>query len=132
MRKTVIVFDVNETLLDLRALMPGFERLFGDGNVVFQWFGQVLQSALLTVVTGPYSDFAKVARSALAMVAARRGVMVSKADAQVLLAGMRTLPPHPDVLTPAEWRIVNAVRHGMSNRQIGALRGISLDAVKSR
>lgn len=42
----------------------------------------------------------------------------------------RGRPPHPDVLTPAEWRIVNAVRHGMSNRQIARLRGISLDAVK--
>jgi catechol 2,3-dioxygenase-like lactoylglutathione lyase family enzyme len=34
------------------------------------------------------------------------------------------------VLTPAEWRIVHAVRHGMSNRAIARLRGISLDAVK--
>ncbi len=34
------------------------------------------------------------------------------------------------MLTPTEWRIVNAVRHGMSNRQIARLRGISLDAVK--
>ena len=42
----------------------------------------------------------------------------------------RGRPPHPDVLTPGEWRIVNAVRHGMSNRQIATLRGISLDAVK--
>ena len=42
----------------------------------------------------------------------------------------RGRPPHPDVLTPAEWRTVNAVRHGMSNRQIARLRGISLDAVK--
>jgi DNA-binding CsgD family transcriptional regulator/catechol 2,3-dioxygenase-like lactoylglutathione lyase family enzyme len=42
----------------------------------------------------------------------------------------RGRPPHPDVLTPAEWRIVNAVRHGMTNRQIATLRGISLDAVK--
>ena len=42
----------------------------------------------------------------------------------------RGRPPHPDVLTPAEWRIVNAVRHGMSNRRIARLRGISLDAVK--
>ena len=42
----------------------------------------------------------------------------------------RGRPPHPDVLTPAEWRTVNAVRHGMTNRQIASLRGISLDAVK--
>jgi len=34
------------------------------------------------------------------------------------------------VLTPAEWRIVNAVRHGLSNGQIAKRRGISLDAVK--
>jgi DNA-binding CsgD family transcriptional regulator/predicted enzyme related to lactoylglutathione lyase len=34
------------------------------------------------------------------------------------------------VLTPAEWRIVAAVRHGISNRQIARLRGVSLDAVK--
>ena len=48
MPKRVIVFDVNETLLDLRALKPQFERVFGDGDVLYQWFGQVLQSALLT------------------------------------------------------------------------------------
>ena len=42
----------------------------------------------------------------------------------------RGRPPHPDVLTPAEWSIVHAVRHGMSNRRIARLRGISLDAVK--
>lgn len=42
----------------------------------------------------------------------------------------RGRPPHDDVLTPAEWRVVNAVRHGLSNRRIGALGGTSLDAVK--
>jgi catechol 2,3-dioxygenase-like lactoylglutathione lyase family enzyme len=34
------------------------------------------------------------------------------------------------VLTPAEWRITNAVRHGMSSRQIARRAGISVDAVK--
>jgi DNA-binding CsgD family transcriptional regulator/catechol 2,3-dioxygenase-like lactoylglutathione lyase family enzyme len=42
----------------------------------------------------------------------------------------RGRPPHPDVLTPAEWGIVEAVRHGMSNTQIARRRAISLDAVK--
>ncbi len=42
----------------------------------------------------------------------------------------RGRPPHPDVLTPAEWRIVNFVRHGLSNRQIAARFSVSLDAVK--
>jgi DNA-binding CsgD family transcriptional regulator/catechol 2,3-dioxygenase-like lactoylglutathione lyase family enzyme len=39
-------------------------------------------------------------------------------------------PPHPDVLTPAEWSVVDAVRHGMSNTLIARRRGVSVDAVK--
>ncbi len=42
----------------------------------------------------------------------------------------RGRPPHDDVLTPAEWSIVHAVRHGMSNARIAIRRGISRDAVK--
>ena len=42
----------------------------------------------------------------------------------------RGRPAHDDLLTPAEWRIVEAIRHGMSNRDIATRRGISLDAVK--
>jgi predicted enzyme related to lactoylglutathione lyase len=34
------------------------------------------------------------------------------------------------VLTPAEWRVADAVRHGLTNRQIARRRGVSLDAVK--
>lgn len=34
------------------------------------------------------------------------------------------------MLTPAEWRVVDAVRHGMTSRTIAARRGVSTDAVK--
>jgi DNA-binding CsgD family transcriptional regulator/catechol 2,3-dioxygenase-like lactoylglutathione lyase family enzyme len=39
-------------------------------------------------------------------------------------------PPHPDVLTPTEWRVLDALRHGMPRREIAERRGISLNAVK--
>ena len=42
----------------------------------------------------------------------------------------RGRPPHDDLLTPGEWRVAEAVRHGLSNREIASRRGISLDAVK--
>jgi DNA-binding CsgD family transcriptional regulator/catechol 2,3-dioxygenase-like lactoylglutathione lyase family enzyme len=42
----------------------------------------------------------------------------------------RGRPPHDDVLTPAEWRTVHAVKHGMTSRQIAQRRGVSIDAVK--
>jgi len=44
--------------------------------------------------------------------------------------GKRGRPAHNDVLTPAEWRTVHAVRHGLSNRGIAERRGISVDGVK--
>ena len=42
----------------------------------------------------------------------------------------RGRPAHADILTPAEWRVVEAVRHGMTNPMIAAGQGVSLDAVK--
>jgi len=42
----------------------------------------------------------------------------------------RGRPPHDDRLTPAEWRTVNGVRHGLSDGAIAKRRGISRDAVR--
>lgn len=42
----------------------------------------------------------------------------------------RGRPADPDILTPAEWQVVDAVRHGLTNRQIARLRNVSLDAIK--
>lgn len=42
----------------------------------------------------------------------------------------RGRPPHPDQLTPAEWRVVEAVRHGLTNAAIAGRMGVRLDAVK--
>lgn len=42
----------------------------------------------------------------------------------------RGRPAHPDVLTPGEWRVAEAVRHGLTNPEIAALQDVSLDAVK--
>jgi 2-haloacid dehalogenase len=91
------LFDVNETLLDLGALDPHFERAFGDAGVRRSWFQQVLQSALVATVTGAYSDFGAVGAAALDMTAERQGVRLSEEDRRSILGGMRELPPHPEV-----------------------------------
>jgi 2-haloacid dehalogenase len=93
----ICVFDVNETLLDLGALDPHFERVFGDAGVRRAWFLQLLQSALVATVTGAYSDFGRVGAAALEMTAQRQGVTLSDEDREQILGGMRQLPPHPEV-----------------------------------
>jgi len=93
----VIVFDVNETLLDVGALDPLFGRMFGDAAARREWFGQMLQSAFVSTITGAYRDFGTLGMSALTMVAQRRGVELSDEDRTALRDGMRQLPPHPEV-----------------------------------
>ena len=42
----------------------------------------------------------------------------------------RGRPRHPDVLTPAEWGVLDMLRHGMTRREIASRKGVSLDAIK--
>lgn len=42
----------------------------------------------------------------------------------------RGRPSHPDILTPAEWRIAEGVRHGLTNPAIAAKCDLSVNAVK--
>jgi 2-haloacid dehalogenase len=93
----VIAFDVNETLLDLRALDPVFEEVLGDASLRAQWFAQMLQVAFVGAITDRYVDFTTAQRAALDMVAQRRDVMLTAGDTDRVVATMRALPAHPDV-----------------------------------
>ncbi len=54
---TVLAFDVNETLLDLRALDPVFEEVLGDASLRPQWFASMLQISFVGGLTGEHVDF---------------------------------------------------------------------------
>ncbi len=95
--RRVQVFDVNETLLDLAALDPHFERCFGDAGVRQAWFSQMIQSALVATVTGAYSQFGQVGMAALTMVASQAGVELRDEDREAIVGQMRELPAHPEV-----------------------------------
>lgn len=94
----VCVFDVNETLLNLDGLDPLFARSFGNGPAARgEWFTQMIQNALVSIVTEHYHPFGEIGRAALAMTAARRGVMLTDEERDAILHGIRTLEPHADV-----------------------------------
>ena len=93
----VCVFDVNETLLDMGALDPHFERVFGDASARPVWFDRFLQLWLTEMVTGSYQPFGQIAGLALGMLAGERGVKLSDEDKQAIVGGIASLPPHPEV-----------------------------------
>ncbi len=68
----LLAFDVNETLLDLRALDPLFEHLLGDVSLRPQWFAAMLQLSFVGGLTGEYVDFTTAQKAALRMTAVRR------------------------------------------------------------
>jgi 2-haloacid dehalogenase len=96
-KPSVIVFDVNETLLDIETLGPLFERVFGDRRVLREWFGQLVLYSMTATLSGLYKDFFALGRGVFQMVAAVHGVAVEAADVEALREGLLTMPVHPDV-----------------------------------
>lgn len=93
----VIAFDVNETLLDLRALDKPFQELFGSAAVRQQWFTLMLQLVFVGGLTGSYVDYTTAQRAALNMLARREGVPLTDEEAARTVELMSSLPPHPEV-----------------------------------
>jgi len=60
----IIVFDVNETLLNVRHLEPLFAEAFGDRAALREWFSLLLLHSEVAALAGPYFDFATLARAA--------------------------------------------------------------------
>jgi len=96
-RPHILVFDVNETLLDLQALAPHFERVFGQKSVLDDWFHQVILYAGAVTLSGCYQNFGEVARAALEMTATAQGISLSSEEAQSIVGGIRSLPAHKEV-----------------------------------
>jgi 2-haloacid dehalogenase len=93
----VLVFDVMETLLDLRAMRETFVRAFGDPPPLGEWFARLLHGSLVATVTDAYEDFGTIARRALDAVATRQGRDLSEEDREAILGALGRLPPHPEV-----------------------------------
>jgi len=93
----ILVFDVNETLLDLNALEPHFQRVFGDKSMLREWFNQVIQFAEALTLAEDYRNFGEVARAALEMTAQAQRIRLTAEDTQQIIGGIRTLPAHPEV-----------------------------------
>ena len=102
----LIVFDVNETLLDLETMAPTFERIFNDKSAMRLWFANlILYSAALTVA-GSYVPFTDIGSAVMKMMADTRGIKLDDTDKKELTDKFSTMPPYPEV--PAALRKLRA------------------------
>jgi 2-haloacid dehalogenase len=93
----IIVFDVNETLLDLEATRPFFDRVFNDPAAMRLWFANLITYSEALTLADVYVPFTDIGGAVLKMLAATRGITISDADAAELSDRFATMPPHPEV-----------------------------------
>jgi 2-haloacid dehalogenase len=94
---SVLVFDVNETLIDINSMATLFERIFGDPRAMREWFGQLVMYSMTATLSGRYVDFFTLGQGLLQMLANIHGVDITDDDVQILKRGMLTMPAHSDV-----------------------------------
>jgi 2-haloacid dehalogenase len=95
--RPIIVFDVNETLLDLEAIRPFFDRVFDDPAAMRLWFAGLITYSEALTLSGVYVPFTDIGGAALRMLAATRGLTIGAADAAELTDRFAAMPPHPEV-----------------------------------
>lgn len=96
-RPKVLLFDVNETLLDITPLKTNVASILGQPHAAELWFTTLLQYSLVVTVSGQYAPFPDIGAAALQMLAQNAGVALSEVDAKAALAPMRSLVAHDDV-----------------------------------
>lgn len=93
----IVVFDLNGTLLDLARLDGHFARTLGSANYREKWFEQLQVLWMTSIATGTYQPFARLARAALEMLAAKEAIDLPSADEKAITDQLTELPAFAEV-----------------------------------
>ena len=98
-RPKVLVFDVNETLLDLTKVKESVTKLLGGRSELLPlWFTTMLQYSLVSTEGRQYNDFGIIGAAALQMVAANNNISLTENEAKDAIIGpIRSLEAYPEV-----------------------------------
>jgi 2-haloacid dehalogenase len=94
---SILVFDVNETLIDIESIAPLFERVFGDPQAMREWFNQLVLYSMTATLSGHYVDYFSLGQGLLQMLATTHRMAITDDDVHALRHSMLTMPAHPDV-----------------------------------
>lgn len=97
-KPSVLVFDVNETLIDFESMHPLFDRIFGEQRVLREWLGHLVMYSMTLTLSGLYKEYYSLGMGLLKMVGDIHGKTVTQDDMEQLRIGMMTMPAHPDVV----------------------------------
>ncbi|GAC1310258.1 MAG: haloacid dehalogenase type II [Mucilaginibacter sp.] len=96
-KKKLLIFDVNETLLDLSKIKDEINTTLNSGTAFNLWFLTLLQYSLVESIIGSYHPFGEIGKATLMMTAKNLDKQMSGDAADRIIKLMTELPPHPDV-----------------------------------
>jgi 2-haloacid dehalogenase len=93
----LIVFDVNETLLDLEAMQPTFDQIFDDPAAMRLWFAGLITYSEALTFAGVYVPFTDIGAAVLRMLGVTRGITIGERQGAELTRRFASMPPHREV-----------------------------------
>jgi 2-haloacid dehalogenase len=98
-RPKLLVFDVNETLLNMEPVKVAINKFFKIDSAFQTWFSTLLQYAMVESINPPkiYLDFGQIAKASLYMLSKKLEISLIETEAKDLLALLSQLLPHKDV-----------------------------------
>ena len=92
-----LIFDVNETLLDMSPLKNSVNSSLGEDTAEV-WFAQLLHYSLVESITNTYHDFSEIAKAVLEMNAQKANLNLTESELQEVLSPISKLNAYPDVI----------------------------------
>ncbi len=96
-KPSVIIFDVNETLLDMSPLKKKVNDLLNSDKGFQIWFGMLLQHSLVDNCTYNYHNFTAIADATINMAAKALEVEIEETDKKEALQSIKELSAYDDV-----------------------------------
>jgi len=97
MKPKLLIFDVNETLLDMEPLRNSINEALNDNKAFDIWFPTLLQYSLVETLTNNYKDFSEVAAATLKMTAHKLDIKLTEEEVKKILSPITTLSAYPEV-----------------------------------
>ncbi|WP_320047592.1 haloacid dehalogenase type II [uncultured Ilyobacter sp.] len=93
----IVLFDMNETMLDLSLLKENFDKNFDDNYVLKYWFTKLLHTSTVVGAMDEYKNFGELAEVVLESLFHENGKELTKETKLEILGAFRKLPAYDDV-----------------------------------
>ena len=96
-KPSLLIFDVNETLIDLDQLKKATNKALGSSKAFDFWFAQLLEFSSVETLIGSYRDFGEIGAAVFRMTAQKLSVEIQDKEIKEITGMIKELPPHPEV-----------------------------------